>query len=76
MTICKDLTKQRGLFLGQQTNEEVTKLVDSFLSLEFLNSGDKDDFFPPPIGSVLSGRRLIFCFQEERKGSEYCCCFQ
>ena len=36
-TICEDLTKQRGLCLGQQTNEEVTKPVyTAFLALNSL----------------------------------------
>ena len=36
-TICEDLTKQRGLCLGQQTNEEATKPVyTAFLALNSL----------------------------------------
>lgn len=61
---CKDLTKQKRLYLGQQANKQSNKIyLHSFLSLEFPNSGDKDAFCSPGIG-----RRFSSLFQGKQGG--------
>lgn len=51
--ICEELTTQRNLDLGQQSNEEVTLFIQP-LGPEFPISGDKDAFYPP------DARRVTF----------------
>ena len=64
--IYQDLTKQKGLCLGQKTSEVVT-VYRAFLALNSLTA-DKDTSYPPPRGRTPSHGRFIFSYFRAKEG--------
>ena len=72
--ICEDLMKQKGLYLGQQTKEELTKFVyTTFLALNSMAVVMRLLSIPLAQGAYLHVGAYLPPFKGKRVGSECGC---